>query len=153
MKFSFNYVQPHYYPTHTRMIAKQYTCCCSASMRTLIRRFGKHFWSLFHIRYSELSKKISKSRRKSTILSHTQRKKKLLVHERLKLLLDDESFLELSPLAGFDMPYGDVPAGGCITGKFCIRHDWPRSSKNWSPQVINFPKLPILGIRGNSRCR
>ncbi|XP_058030389.1 methylcrotonoyl-CoA carboxylase beta chain, mitochondrial-like isoform X2 [Ahaetulla prasina] len=74
-------------------------------------------------RYSELSEKV-KSRTKSAILIHTQRKKKLLVHERLKLLLDDESFLELSPLAGLDMPYGDVPAGGCITGIGRISGIW-----------------------------
>ncbi|XP_013916817.1 PREDICTED: methylcrotonoyl-CoA carboxylase beta chain, mitochondrial-like isoform X2 [Thamnophis sirtalis] len=75
-------------------------------------------------RYSELSEKISKSRTKSAILIHTQRTKKLLVHERLKLLLDDESFLELSPLAGLNMPYGDVPAGGCITGIGRISGIW-----------------------------
>ncbi|XP_026521789.1 methylcrotonoyl-CoA carboxylase beta chain, mitochondrial-like isoform X1 [Notechis scutatus] len=75
-------------------------------------------------RYSELSEKISKSRRKSTVLIHTQTKKKLLVHERLKLLLDDESFLELSPLAGLNMPHGDIPAGGCITGVGRISGIW-----------------------------
>uniref|UniRef100_A0A8V5G238 methylcrotonoyl-CoA carboxylase n=1 Tax=Melopsittacus undulatus TaxID=13146 RepID=A0A8V5G238_MELUD len=47
---------------------------------------------------------------------HTQRNKKLFAQERLKLLLDHESFLELSPLAGLNMPYGDVPVAGCLTG-------------------------------------
>uniref|UniRef100_A0A670YHN2 methylcrotonoyl-CoA carboxylase n=1 Tax=Pseudonaja textilis TaxID=8673 RepID=A0A670YHN2_PSETE len=74
--------------------------------------------------YTQLSEKIRKSRRKSTVLIHTQTKKKLLVHERLKLLLDDESFLELSPLAGLNMPYGDIPAGGCITGVGRISGIW-----------------------------
>lgn len=52
----------------------------------------------------------------SAILRHTQRNKKLFVRERLRLLLDHGEFLELSPLAGLDMPYGDVPAAGCLTG-------------------------------------
>ncbi|NXX89592.1 MCCB carboxylase, partial [Centropus bengalensis] len=69
----------------------------------------------------ELLEMVSKGGGEKAILRHTQRNKKLFVRERLKLLLDDESFLELSPLAGFDMPYGDVPAAGCFTGigKIC----------------------------------
>uniref|UniRef100_A0A670IVN3 methylcrotonoyl-CoA carboxylase n=1 Tax=Podarcis muralis TaxID=64176 RepID=A0A670IVN3_PODMU len=72
-------------------------------------------------RYSELLVKVSKGGGKDAILRHTQKNKKLLVRERLKMLLDDESFLELSPFAGLDMPYGDVPAAGCLTGigKIC----------------------------------
>ncbi|KFU87323.1 hypothetical protein M959_05740, partial [Chaetura pelagica] len=69
----------------------------------------------------ELLERVSKGGGENAILRHTQRNKKLFVRERLKLLLDDESFLELSPLAGLDMPYGDVPAAGCLTGigKIC----------------------------------
>ncbi|XP_035747710.1 methylcrotonoyl-CoA carboxylase beta chain, mitochondrial-like isoform X3 [Egretta garzetta] len=67
-------------------------------------------------RYSELLEMVSKGGGESAILRHTQRNQKLFVRERLKLLLDDESFLELSPLAGLNMPYGDVPAAGCLTG-------------------------------------
>ncbi|XP_014793315.1 PREDICTED: methylcrotonoyl-CoA carboxylase beta chain, mitochondrial-like [Calidris pugnax] len=72
-------------------------------------------------RYSELLETASKGGGENAILRHTQRNKKLFVRERLKLLLDDESFLELSPLAGLDLPYGDVPAAGCLTGigKIC----------------------------------
>ncbi|XP_069718080.1 methylcrotonoyl-CoA carboxylase beta chain, mitochondrial-like [Phaenicophaeus curvirostris] len=72
-------------------------------------------------RYTELLEMVSKGGGEKAILRHTQRNKKLFVRERLKLLLDDESFLELSPLAGLDMPYGDVPAAGCFTGigKIC----------------------------------
>ncbi|XP_021260666.1 methylcrotonoyl-CoA carboxylase beta chain, mitochondrial-like [Numida meleagris] len=72
-------------------------------------------------RYSELLQVVSKGGGENAILRHTQRNKKLFVRERLKLLLDDESFLELSPLAGLSMPYGDVPAAGCLTGigKIC----------------------------------
>ncbi|XP_044296543.1 methylcrotonoyl-CoA carboxylase beta chain, mitochondrial-like isoform X2 [Varanus komodoensis] len=72
-------------------------------------------------RYSELLLKISKGGGKNAVLRHTERNKKLLVRERIKMLLDDEPFLELSPFAGLDMPYGDVPAAGCLTGigKIC----------------------------------
>ncbi|XP_061489380.1 probable methylcrotonoyl-CoA carboxylase beta chain, mitochondrial isoform X2 [Rhineura floridana] len=72
-------------------------------------------------RYSELFAKVSKGGGKNAIFRHTQRNKKMLVRERLKMLLDDENFLELSPFAGLDMPYGDVPAAGCLTGigKIC----------------------------------
>ncbi|CAN0193059.1 unnamed protein product [Bubo scandiacus] len=72
-------------------------------------------------RYSELLEMVSKGGGENAVLRHTQRNKKLFVRERLKLLLDDESFLELSPLAGLEMPYGDVPAAGCLTGigKIC----------------------------------
>ncbi|KFR15573.1 hypothetical protein N306_13108, partial [Opisthocomus hoazin] len=69
----------------------------------------------------ELLETVSKGGGENAILRHTQRNKKLFVRERLKLLLDDESFLELSPLAGLNLPYGDVPAAGCLTGigKIC----------------------------------
>ncbi|XP_062437774.1 methylcrotonoyl-CoA carboxylase beta chain, mitochondrial-like [Rhea pennata] len=72
-------------------------------------------------RYSELLERVSKGGGENAIMRHTQRNKKLFVRERLKMLLDDESFLELSPLAGLSMPYGDVPAAGCVTGigKIC----------------------------------
>ncbi|XP_067157489.1 methylcrotonoyl-CoA carboxylase beta chain, mitochondrial [Apteryx mantelli] len=72
-------------------------------------------------RYSELLEMVSKGGGENAILRHTQRNKKLFVRERLKMLLDDESFLELSPLAGLNLPYGDVPAAGCLTGigKIC----------------------------------
>uniref|UniRef100_A0A8C3QPE8 methylcrotonoyl-CoA carboxylase n=1 Tax=Cyanoderma ruficeps TaxID=181631 RepID=A0A8C3QPE8_9PASS len=67
-------------------------------------------------RYSELLEKVKKGGGENAILRHTRRNKKLFVRERLRLLLDQEDFLELSPLAGLDMPYGDVPAAGCLTG-------------------------------------
>ncbi|XP_077680109.1 methylcrotonoyl-CoA carboxylase beta chain, mitochondrial-like isoform X2 [Eretmochelys imbricata] len=72
-------------------------------------------------RYSELLCKVSKGGGENAILRHTQRNKKLLVRERLRMLLDDETFLELSPFAGVDLPYGDVPAAGCLTVKKQLR--------------------------------
>lgn len=72
-------------------------------------------------RYSELLEKVKLGGGENAILRHTQRNKKLLVRERLKRLLDDETFLELSPFAGLGLSYGDVPSAGCLTGigKIC----------------------------------
>ncbi|XP_077189493.1 biotin-dependent 3-methylcrotonyl-coenzyme A carboxylase beta1 subunit-like isoform X4 [Paroedura picta] len=75
-------------------------------------------------RYLDLLAKVNKSGGENAIFRHTQRNKKLLVRERLRMLLDDEFFLELSPLAGLDMPYGDVPAAGCLTGIGRICQIW-----------------------------
>lgn len=48
---------------------------------------------------------------------HTKRNRKMVVEDRVKELLDEDSpFLELSPLAGFMMEYGNVPRGGMLTG-------------------------------------
>ncbi|OWK53887.1 putative methylcrotonoyl-CoA carboxylase beta chain, mitochondrial [Lonchura striata] len=66
--------------------------------------------------YSELLERVKKGGGENAVLRHTQRNKKVLVRERLRLLLDHADFLELSPLAGLDLPYGDVPAAGCLTG-------------------------------------
>ncbi|XP_071983636.1 methylcrotonoyl-CoA carboxylase beta chain, mitochondrial-like isoform X2 [Engystomops pustulosus] len=72
-------------------------------------------------RYMELLEKVKLGGGESAILRHTQRNKKLLVRERLKRLLDDDNFLELSPFAGLALPYGDVPSAGCLSGigKIC----------------------------------
>ncbi|NWW78771.1 MCCB carboxylase, partial [Climacteris rufus] len=69
----------------------------------------------------ELLERVRKGGGEKAILRHTQRNQKLFVRERLRLLLDAGEFLELSPLAGLEMPYGDVPAAGCLTGigKIC----------------------------------
>ncbi|XP_059709541.1 biotin-dependent 3-methylcrotonyl-coenzyme A carboxylase beta1 subunit-like [Haemorhous mexicanus] len=67
-------------------------------------------------RYSELLERVKEGGGEDAILRHTQRNKKVFVRERLRLLLDDADFLELSPLAGLHMPYGNVPAAGCLTG-------------------------------------
>lgn len=48
---------------------------------------------------------------------HTQRNKKMVIEDRVKELIDEDTpFLELSPLAGFMMEYGTVPRAGIITG-------------------------------------
>lgn len=52
----------------------------------------------------------------SAIARHTQRNKKVLVRERLLMLLDEDDYLELSLFAGLGLPYGDIPSAGCLTG-------------------------------------
>ena len=50
---------------------------------------------------------------------HTQVNKKLFVRDRLRLLLDeycDNTFLEIGTLAGFGMPYGDIPCASTVIG-------------------------------------
>lgn len=52
------------------------------------------------------------------IKRHTEVNKKIVVRERLKLLLDNENdFLEIGTLAGWNMDYGDIPAAGIVIGK------------------------------------
>ncbi|XP_041254251.1 methylcrotonoyl-CoA carboxylase beta chain, mitochondrial-like [Onychostruthus taczanowskii] len=75
-------------------------------------------------RYSELLERVKEGGGQNAVLRHTQRNKKAFVRERLRLLLDDARFLELSPLAGLHMPYGDVPAAGCLTGIGRISGVW-----------------------------
>ncbi|XP_045911905.1 methylcrotonoyl-coenzyme A carboxylase 2 isoform X3 [Micropterus dolomieu] len=71
----------------------------------------------YHKKYMELTEKVRKGGGANAIARHTQRNRKLLVRDRLRLLLDDEDFLELSPFAGLGLPYGDIPSAGCLTGQ------------------------------------
>uniref|UniRef100_A0A3Q3DBB2 methylcrotonoyl-CoA carboxylase n=1 Tax=Hippocampus comes TaxID=109280 RepID=A0A3Q3DBB2_HIPCM len=75
-------------------------------------------------RYMELNEKVTKGGGDSAIARHTQRNGKLLVKDRLRLLLDDEDFLELSRFAGLGLPYGDIPSAGCLTGVGRINGLW-----------------------------
>ena len=46
-----------------------------------------------------------------------------MVSDRLKQMLDKDTadeFLELSPLCGMAMEYGDIPRAGLITGMFIM---------------------------------
>ncbi|XP_067893364.1 methylcrotonoyl-coenzyme A carboxylase 2 isoform X2 [Heterodontus francisci] len=79
---------------------------------------------IYSKRYLELMEQVMKGGGEKAILRHTQRNKKLLVRERLQLLLDKEGILELSPFAGLGMPYGDIPAAGCLTGIGKISGVW-----------------------------
>ncbi|XP_071753819.2 methylcrotonoyl-CoA carboxylase beta chain, mitochondrial isoform X1 [Centroberyx gerrardi] len=77
-----------------------------------------------HHKYVELREKVRKGGGDNAIARHTKRNKKLLVQDRLRLLLDDEDFLELSPFAGLGLPYGDIPSAGCLTGIGRINGLW-----------------------------
>ncbi|XP_067086619.1 methylcrotonoyl-coenzyme A carboxylase 2 isoform X1 [Osmerus mordax] len=75
-------------------------------------------------RYVTFREKVRKGGGENAVARHTQRNKKLLVRDRLRLLLDDEDFLELSPFAGLGLPYGDIPSAGCLTGVGRINGLW-----------------------------
>ncbi|XP_053549346.1 biotin-dependent 3-methylcrotonyl-coenzyme A carboxylase beta1 subunit isoform X2 [Bombina bombina] len=75
-------------------------------------------------RYIELLEKIKLGGGENAVLRHTQRNKKVLVRERLRMLLDEEPFLELSPFAGLGLPYGDVPTAGCVSGVGKVSGVW-----------------------------
>lgn len=64
-----------------------------------------------------MSEKVRRGGGDNAIARHTQRNKKLLIRDRLRLLLDDEDFLELSPFAGLGLLYGDIPSAACMTGQ------------------------------------
>ncbi|CAG7820527.1 unnamed protein product [Allacma fusca] len=52
-----------------------------------------------------------------SIERHVKKNKKMLVRERIKRIIDPGTeFLEIGTLAGFDMMYGDIPAGGLVAG-------------------------------------
>lgn len=85
------------------------TCCQNVVM---------HYpWLSPFIRYTEFSEKVMEGGGERAIARHTQRNRKLLVRDRLRLLLDDEDFLELSAFAGLGLPYGDIPSAGTMTGQ------------------------------------
>lgn len=55
--------------------------------------------------------------RPERVIERQRRRDKLLVHERIEAILDDGSpFLELSPLAGWEMYEGEAPSAGIVTG-------------------------------------
>ncbi|XP_015211971.1 biotin-dependent 3-methylcrotonyl-coenzyme A carboxylase beta1 subunit [Lepisosteus oculatus] len=98
---------PSIFPVLDGTIHPIYRHVCEANLRNS---------AVCHQRYWECMEKVRKGGGESAIVRHTQRNKKLFVRERLRLLLDDEDYLELSPFAGLGMPYGDVPSAGCISG-------------------------------------
>ncbi|XP_012706545.2 methylcrotonoyl-coenzyme A carboxylase 2 [Fundulus heteroclitus] len=75
-------------------------------------------------KYAELKEEVRRGGGANAVARHTQRNRKLLVRDRLRLLLDDDDFLELSPLAGLGLPYGDIPSAGCLTGVGRINGLW-----------------------------
>uniref|UniRef100_A0A673FY86 methylcrotonoyl-CoA carboxylase n=1 Tax=Sinocyclocheilus rhinocerous TaxID=307959 RepID=A0A673FY86_9TELE len=75
-------------------------------------------------RYLEHKEKVMKGGGENAIARHTLRNRKVLVRDRLRMLLDDEDYLELSPFAGLGLPYGDIPSAGCLTGIGKINGLW-----------------------------
>src|SRR4030042_4873645 len=66
--------------------------------------------------YKEILKKTKLGGPEKDRIRHKERKK-LLVRERLELLFDKNTpFLELSPLAAYDMYDNEAPAAGMVTG-------------------------------------
>ncbi|KAM9004963.1 methylcrotonoyl-CoA carboxylase beta chain, mitochondrial-like isoform X1 [Sarcophilus harrisii] len=74
-------------------------------------------------RYLELLGKVCQ-RKEKDILRHIRDNHKLLARDRLRLVLDDDSFFELSPLAGYDLSYGTISNAGCLTGIGKISGVW-----------------------------
>ncbi|KAM3914461.1 methylcrotonoyl-CoA carboxylase beta chain, mitochondrial-like isoform 2-T2 [Leptodactylus fuscus] len=72
----------------------------------------------------ELMEKVKLGGGEKAIVRHTQRNKKLLVRERLRRLLDDDTFLEICPFGGLGLPYGDVPSAGALSGIGKISGIW-----------------------------
>ncbi|KAM9476245.1 biotin-dependent 3-methylcrotonyl-coenzyme A carboxylase beta1 subunit isoform 2-T2 [Clarias gariepinus] len=75
-------------------------------------------------RYLELKETALKGGGENAIARHTQRNKKMLVRERLHMLLDDDDYLELSLFAGLGLPYGDIISASCLTGIGKINGLW-----------------------------
>ena len=50
---------------------------------------------------------------------HTELNKKLLVWDRIARLVDPGSeIIDLAPLAGLNLEYGDIPYGGMVCGGY-----------------------------------
>ncbi|XP_041695294.1 methylcrotonoyl-coenzyme A carboxylase 2 [Coregonus clupeaformis] len=75
-------------------------------------------------RYIEYMEKVKKGGGENAVKRHTQRNKKMLVTDRLRMLFDDGYYFELSPFAGMGLPYGDIPSAGCLTGIGKINGLW-----------------------------
>nr|CAB3263680.1 probable methylcrotonoyl-CoA carboxylase beta chain, mitochondrial [Phallusia mammillata] len=68
------------------------------------------------VKFEASMEQVLKGGGKKGIQRHVVRNKKMLVRDRIKLLLDkDSETLELSALAGLGMEYGDVPCAGAVT--------------------------------------
>lgn len=75
----------------------------------------------YESKYREILAKSYEGGGEKAIARHVKQHKKLLVEDRARLLLDDyNEFLELSPIAGHAMPYGNISRGGILGGKLHI---------------------------------
>ncbi|XP_033637108.1 methylcrotonoyl-CoA carboxylase beta chain, mitochondrial-like [Asterias rubens] len=85
---------------------------------------------------------------------HTQVNKKLFVRDRLRLLLDeycDNTFLEIGTLAGFGMPYGDIPCASTVIGVGKIHGTWCAISAN--DGTVKGGTMYPIGVKKQLRCQ
>lgn len=98
----------------------------------------------------------------AAVARHTQKNKKLLARDRIKLLVDsDYPILELSPLAGLGMEYGDVLSAGIvaciakISGQLCIINANDATVKGGTIYPISLKKqlrMQEIGEQNNLPC-
>ena len=91
-------------------------------LKTAVKTQSEEFITNYHYNKS-LNKNIQnithaiKNERNGTVLRQHKNRGKLLAHERIKLLVDDNSmFLEFSPLAAYEKYNNQFPGAGIITG-------------------------------------
>lgn len=77
----------------------------------------KDLYTKFHEKYIEDLSSLDSGANKKAIDRHVKVNKKLLLKDRLAAILDPGSdFLELSPLAGFSLEYGEIQRAGILSG-------------------------------------
>ena len=77
----------------------------------------KDLYAKFYERYAQDLASLDSGANKKAIDRHVKINKKILLQERLAAILDPGSdFLELSPLAGFSMEYGEIQRAGILCG-------------------------------------
>jgi 3-methylcrotonyl-CoA carboxylase beta subunit len=77
----------------------------------------KDVYGKFHEKYTHDVSSLDCGANKKAIDRHVKVNKKILVKDRLAAIVDPGSqFLELSPLAGYTMEYGDIQRAGILTG-------------------------------------
>ncbi|XP_028405058.1 methylcrotonoyl-CoA carboxylase beta chain, mitochondrial-like [Dendronephthya gigantea] len=78
---------------------------------------NKDFYSVFQETYMQDLTSLDSGANKKAIDRHVKVNKKLLLKDRLSSILDPGSdFLELSPLAGFRLEYGEIQRAGILCG-------------------------------------
>lgn len=72
----------------------------------------------YEAKYVDILSKSCAGGGEKAIARHVKQHRKLLAEDRVRLLLDDyDDFLELSPIAGHSMEYGDIARAGILGGK------------------------------------
>ena len=80
-------------------------------------RRKKDLYTKFYEKYTQDLSSLDSGANKKAIDRHVRINKKILLKERLAAILDPGSdFLELSPLAGFSLEYGQIQRAGLLCG-------------------------------------